>query len=291
MITVQAPRSPSPPKNEAKATPPTTSSLPPPTTRTQSSTLSSASASIVQKAKEQVDADKEDKNPAATKEPSEVVIQPRYQQAPTKISRWWELLLPENRALKPEVVQYLEDQTVPWSKQGYQHVLTPANGWKNCNYSACFDDDTQDEIILAITKSITEAPEPNIPTQPMIHFVGHEAYVSSLYTMALVHLWFSPPIFRGQPMTFVSKGLFFKNPYVSNFVRSPAMKKEAFVEAFKSHFAPHVAKSKTGPGLHFAFAKFYEVSGLPGGPIFTGQVLLISDEIDVGEKHKPSFLK
>lgn len=92
-------------------------------------------------------------------------------------------------------------------------------------------------------------------------------------------------------MEFISKGLFYTKPRISTFKEGTAMKKDVFVEAFKKQFAPQVAAPSSDRGLQFAYARFYEVSGVPGGPIFSGQVLMFSNEVDVPQVHKPFFMK
>ncbi|CBQ72802.1 hypothetical protein sr13414 [Sporisorium reilianum SRZ2] len=209
-----------------------------------------------------------------------------------QVRRWWEMMMPEGRELASNAEKYLLDQSVPWSKEGFQHVLTPSQSRKKSSFGTTgFTEEVQDEIILAVLKRIREAPAPNILTQPIIHFVGQHVYVSLLTTQALMHLWSSPPLFRGAHMDFVSKGLFYTKPHISTFKEGRAMKKDAFVDAFKKQYARHVAALSSDSGLQFAYARFYEVSGVPGGPIFSGQVLMFSNEVDVPQVHKPFFIQ
>lgn len=69
------------------------------------------------------------------------------------------------------------------------------------------------------------------------------------------------------------------------------MKKEDFVLEVRKQYVPHMAKSYRDSGLQKLYAKFYEVSGRPGGPVFSGHVVMISNEIDVDKVHKPFFVK
>ncbi|GAC94446.1 hypothetical protein PHSY_002017 [Pseudozyma hubeiensis SY62] len=209
-----------------------------------------------------------------------------------RVRRWWEMVLPEDKSIAANAEAYLQDTSKPWSQEGFQHVLTPSKKWRKCSFgTSCLTEDVQDEIILAILKRIRAAPEPNILTQPIVHFDGHQVYVSLLTTQALLHLWQCPPIFRDHPMEFVSKGLFYENPKISHFKQGTAMSKDLFVEQFRKQYKPHFAVKSTDSGLRVACARFYEVSGIPGGPVFSGEVLMFSNELDTAEVHKPFFVK
>lgn len=202
------------------------------------------------------------------------------------------MVLPEDKSLAANAEAYLQDSSKPWSTEGFQHVLTPSKKWRKCSFgTTCLTEEIQDEIILAILKRVREAPEPNPLTQPVIHFEGHQAYVSLLTTQALLHLWQWPPIFRDYPMEFVSKGLFYKSPKASHFKQGTAMSKDLFVERFKRQYKPHFGVNSSDKGLRVAYARFYEVSGIPGGPVFSGEVLMFSNELDTAEVHKPFFVK
>lgn len=152
------------------------------------------------------------------------------------------------------------------------------------------DETMQDEIILAATEKLRKHSGNEAMHQPVVHFKGDQVHISELRRQDLYLLWKSPPLYRGTPMKLISKGLWFQEGYVNEFKGGPGMRKEAFVKAFEAQYSKYKPASKR-EGLYAVYARFYQVVGVAGEPIFAGQVIMFSEEIDFSEEDKPFFVK
>lgn len=210
----------------------------------------------------------------------------------TRIRRFWDQIFAGSKMLNAKDLQYFTDTSVPWTKESGRHVFVPANNTFLPPFgSATYTEAQQDEIILAIIDALGDLIGQDAMEQPPIHFEGQEVHVSGLNSTATRHLWNSPPVLREKPMKFVSRGLSWPQPYVMSFHGGTAMKKDAFIEAFEKQYSNHRAKTHKETGLHAAFARFYDIKSLPGGPVFAGQVLMFNNGTNIGETVKPFFVK
>lgn len=183
---------------------------------------------------------------------------------------------------------YMCDTSVPWTKKSGKHVLAcPLNTFTGLLSPTSYQEELQDEIILAITRRIRQAG--TLSAQPLIHFDSAHVHVSGLDRDALIHLWKMPPVVRGKAMSFVTKGLWLDQPHVKTFSSGPAMPRGAFLKTFADQYAAQSAQIKSNIGLYAAFARFYQVNNVGGEPIFSGNVIVFGSGLSVVDFVKPFF--
>ena len=173
---------------------------------------------------------------------------------------------------------YLVKQTPSWAETGFQLVFTPEpSRYTFPPYGVfSFSQQERDEILIGVAKALIENSDSGRAPQPQVHFEGRNVHVSGLSRPLLLALSASPPTVRGSPMKLVKKGLPFDRPHVKTYSDVQAMKLSQFIAKFHEHYKSHYAKDIHSDGLQAAFASYYEINGLAQGPIFAGELILMS---------------
>ncbi|SPO27323.1 uncharacterized protein UTRI_10440 [Ustilago trichophora] len=160
--------------------------------------------------------------------------------------------------------EYLLDKSTPWSYEANTHVYVddPTSTPKSKKPSA---GKRREDIILA---------------QPRVRFVDEEVFITIDDPALLESFWRKPPVYRGKELRLVSRGLPWKNVTVWGLSDGQTMSEQEVSVACRNF-------TGSRRGLINILAGFYEVQGMQGGPVFTGEVLVFWSNFC--QRKKPKF--
>ncbi|SJX62635.1 uncharacterized protein SRS1_13415 [Sporisorium reilianum f. sp. reilianum] len=181
-----------------------------------------------------------------------------------RVEYWWEEVKGTPTSLS---VEYLLDLSTPWMAEAFKHVFVP-------HYSALASRQTTDlttkeraEIVLEISQTFKRICLPSALKQPCVSFVGQEVHLASLSEALLEAFWKSPPVFKGDPMKFVTRGLPFGHMKTWYAVNIAAMSRDELIRKIDN---------ATESEMKLVLASLYQVKGIPGSPMFGGDVYIHS---------------
>lgn len=189
---------------------------------------------------------------------------PTPSEKPLRVEYWWEEVKGASTGLS---VEYLLDLSTPWTAQAFKHVFAPYDSPPGSRQNTDLTTKERAEIILEISQTFKSICQPPALKQPCVSFVGQEVHLASLDAALLEAFWKSPPVFKGHPMKFVSRGLPFGGISTWFAVNIPAMTRD---ELFRK------IDSATTSDMMLVIASIYQVKSIPGSPMFGGDVYIYS---------------
>lgn len=166
-------------------------------------------------------------------------------------------------------IAYLSDTLTPFSRNAYTHVFkeptleSEAKDNANCSTQRL---KWRTDIILEVCKRAAQLSTDVPLHHPKIHFKDGQVHLMYKDQAFPESLWREPLVVNNKTLEFVSRGLPFDNVIVFEVSGSPAMTEEEIQSKFKTFLSGRQRNS-----IH-AIAQFYQVDGLAGGPIYTGDL-------------------
>ncbi|SPO26975.1 uncharacterized protein UTRI_10440_B [Ustilago trichophora] len=189
---------------------------------------------------------------------------------------WWQDMTGRFTGFSTE---YLLDKSTPWSYEAYTHVFVddPTSTPKSKKSSAR---KRREDIILAVLKRAMKEASTEIPQQPRVRFVDDEVLITIDDPALLESFWRNPPVYRGKELRLVSRGLPWKNVTVWGLSDGQTMSEQEVSKACRNF-------TGSRKDLINILAGFYEVKGMQGGPVFSGEVLVFWSNFC--QRKKPKF--
>ncbi|CDW97101.1 hypothetical protein, partial [Sporisorium scitamineum] len=181
-----------------------------------------------------------------------------------RVEYWWEEVkgTPTNLS-----VEYLLDLSTPWTAQAFKHVFAPHDSALASRQTMNLTMKERAEIILEISETFKTISTSSALKQPCVSFVGQEVHLASLDGPLLEAFWKSPPVFNGHLMKFVSRGLPFASISTWYAVNIAAMSRDGLIRKIDE---------ATRDDMELVLASLYQVKGIPGSPMFGGDVYVYS---------------
>lgn len=185
---------------------------------------------------------------------------------------WWEAVL---GTVSTFSVGYILDTSLPWSKTADTHVFerpaSPAHAQTDKH-------DLHRTFVAAVARRIFDSAKPTLK-QPLVFWVDNNIAARSNSKAFLEELRESPPYVHGSALKMVSKAP--PLPMVCD--DAPTLKKEDFIAQLDVAVREELlAPLKLSVDQISILAGFYEVPDIPGGPVTTGEIILICSDFPDG---------
>lgn len=176
-----------------------------------------------------------------------------------EVKTWFEKVFGDNITLS---ATYLLDKTSPWTTEASRIVFQPQG--------IAFPLGPQDkvDIIRYVGETVMQTCPEKLPCHPLVHFEAEKVCISGLSEDLMEAFWKSPPHLRGRPMKIVSRAFPFGNIAVSFCHGVPSQTLTQLREDLK----PHINDS-----VRLVLASVYQISGMIGGPVFSGELVFFAD--------------
>ena len=179
--------------------------------------------------------------------------------------------------------EYLSDKSTPWADEAYTHIFVEdftGDSGRNRRLSTAEKKQRREAIILVISKRAMQENSGGSPKQPQVRFANDEILVTVDDPALLESLWRSPPVYRGKELKLTYRGLPWPNVTVWGLSGGKSASEQEVAIACRNF----TGGRKDAINI---LASFYEVQGMEGGPVYTGDVLVFWS--NYCQRKKPKF--